>query len=214
MVHGGFFVGRGIGAAASALVLVCCGGCQPAASTTSPTPTIVATGPDIEPTYECVPSVASAGESTPSPTPTVCSRETYLRQEALNAAYVEAEGQLQKFHEAEALLAQGDAAGQEPLRGVTTREIYDEVAGQYATDLAEGYRFEGSDIALRSVYRYPDRAPRSVVALQACTDFRNTVLMKKSKVVRPGRTVVRALSFQRVDGVLLVSNIDVLDEPC
>ena len=193
-------------AVAVALLAASLVGCQPAPTPTTSGPSVVATGPDIEPTYECTPEFAAPSPS-PSVRPTTCSRAVFDQMKARDAQYAEAERIYREFHEAEVQLARGDVGGEARLKALATPEVESAVAQSYAADRKDGYTFAGGDISLAWVRRYREPDDANALALEGCTDFRSARLMKRGKAVRQGATVVRALSFTTAGSSPRISNI-------
>lgn len=194
------------------LLAACMAGCQPAPTPTPSSPSVVATGPDIEPTYECTPEFPSPS---PSPRPTTCSKDAYDRMKARDTQYAEAERIYRQFHDVDSRLARGDDSGVEGLSQLTSDELSAEIRAAYAADRRERLLLRGGSTELVWVRRAQTEKAGSSLALETCTDSSSAQLIRRGKVIGAGPIVHRVMEFKNIGGRLLMWDASYIEgAPC
>lgn len=188
-------------AVAVALLAASLVGCQPAPTPTTSGPSVVATGPDIEPTYECTPEFAAPSPS-PSVHPTTCSRAVYDQMKARDAQYAEAERIYRELNDLDVRAQRGEKIPDRDLDALVSKGLASRVRSDYRKAAGEQRFLRGGDVRIVWLRRLDDRAPDSALALSACIDGSSATLMQKGRAVGKGGVIIRDLSFGQEAGTL------------
>lgn len=193
------------------LLAACMAGCQPAPTPTPSSPSVVATGPDIEPTYECTPEFPSPS---PSPRPTTCSKDAYDRMKARDTQYAEAERIYRQFHDIDARLAQGDMSAGDELDHVATAETKDQVLRVYRKDRSDGISLQGES-KLIWINRFRDVKPTSLLALEGCIDSSGAKIIRQDREIGSGGYLREVVDLKLVSGKPVIWHVrSALQDSC
>jgi len=140
-----------------------------------------------------------------------CSQHQYDEMVAKDALYAEAEAVYRKFlaEDTRIMRAGGVTEPTEVLLETTSGEFLEDVMGIYRTARAKGLSARGSDPALVTFRRQPDRKKgESLVAATTCVDNGHLEYFENGKSLGRGTPTLDENYFSRVDGGLKLIGAD------
>ena len=164
-------------------------GCQPAAPPPSPSPTVVATGPNIPISYECTPEFGGAAKP--------CTKAQHAAMKKKDALYAEAERVYRAYVSEDKRLYQRGALIGPEMKALTAGSFLTSTARVHREARDEGYVMQGGEFEIEWVKRLNETQSDSDLALRVCLDTSSTTVRQNGETVGPGAIIDQSVFFRK-----------------